>query len=103
MIPQRVEEALLLQGEVSDLPGGLYLQYTTVAKPMKVAMLEESRHVQGAACIEVLRSFLCPRSYEWLRYLLDAYDSHVVEFSSYGLEYGVLPGYNTLFWEVRNY
>jgi len=93
----------LIQGEVQRTHRGLELHATTIAKPMREALSEASVDLRGIISIEVLKVYLCPSSYDWLNYLLGAYPDHVVEFSTYGTNWGTLVGYNTVFWEVRNY
>lgn len=96
-------EKTLFQGEVVYLENGINLFYTTVAKPMRDALRERSHQVSGIIAVSLLRYYLCPNSYDWLQVLLDRYPAHVVEFSTYSTEWGTVPGYNTVFWEVRNY
>ena len=102
-VPERVEKSLLLQGEVLEMERGLSLYYTRVAKPMREALAECASSVFGIISVCLLRRFLCPNSYEWLRELLGRYPGHVVEFSSYGYRWGTLANFNTVFWEVRKY
>lgn len=96
-------EKTLIQGEVMRSTRHLEFFYSTVAKPMRDALTEKSDTIYGAAAAAVLRRYLCPNSFEWLGYLLDTYPGHVVELSTYDVEWGTLPGYNTVFWEVRSY
>jgi hypothetical protein len=96
-------ERTILQGEVQQGTNGLELFYTTVAKPMRDALRERSEQVYGITAVSLLRRYLCPNSYEWLQVLLDRYPFHVVEFSSYSCNWGTIPGYNTVFWEIRKY
>lgn len=104
MVPPDVERTLRLQGEVCRSEEGLALYYSTVAKPMRVALTEKAEQVYGTLALLHLRRALCPHSLEWLMELLDRYPDHVVEFSSYDKPWGTLyPLYNTLTWEVRAY
>ena len=96
-------EKTVLQGEVQRGLWGLDLYYTTVAKPMREALRVASYSVRGIIAVSLLRQHLCPNSYDWLMHLLDSYPGHVVEFSTYSVEWGTVPGYNTVFWEVRKY
>lgn len=96
-------EATVFQGEVMQGINGLDLYYTTVAKPMRDALRERSESVSGIIASSLLRRYLCPRSLDWLNVLLERYPGHVVEFSTYSVCWGTLPGYNTVFWEVRSY
>lgn len=108
MVPKEVEETLLIQGEVMQPYAdsgrcGLDLYCTNVPKPMRQALRERSKQLSGIIAVETLRYYLCPDSYEWLSELLQRYPGHVVEFSTYCRRWGTLPGYNTIFWEVRAY
>lgn len=96
-------EHTLIQGEVQRTAKGLYLRYTRVRKPMREALASSQEHVWGLEAREILRHFMCGRSYEWLGYLLDTYIDHVVEFSTYGIDFGTVPGVNTVWWECRLY
>lgn len=93
----------LIQGEVQLHPGGMYLFYTTVAKPMRAALATCADGAYGIIAGCILRRLMCVNSWEWLQYLLDAYPDHVIEFSTYATNWGTLPNYNTVFWEVRRY
>lgn len=93
----------LIQGEVMRDVGGLYLYYSTVAKPMRDSLKEGGREAKGLMALGLLRGYLNHNSYNWLEGLLDAYPDHVVEFSCYAKQWGTVPGHNTVFWEVRQY
>lgn len=96
-------EKTLFQGEVQRSNRHLDLFYTTVAKPMRDALKERSRQVYGVEADLLLQYYMNQRSYEWLQHLLDTYVDHVVEFSVYGVCWGTVPGFNTIYWEVRKY
>lgn len=97
-------EQTTLQGEVQQSErGGLDLYYSCIAKPMRDALREAGYRATGLTAHALLDAYLCPRSRDWLRVLLDRYPEHVVEFSAYRRCWGSVPGYNTLFWEVRLY
>lgn len=103
-IPADVEAGLKLQGEVFESTSGLYLFYTTVAKPMREALAERSDSAYGLVAMSLLRVLMDVNSFEWLMELLSLYDGHVVEFSTFSRPWGTLfPLYNTVFWEVRDY
>lgn len=91
----------LIQGEVKLSPSHLELRYTKVKKPMREALAESEETIFGLSAYQTLRMYLDANSYEWLFCLLDRYDGHIVEFSSYSTVWGTLPGFNTVFWEVR--
>jgi len=96
-------EKTVLQGEVMLCPGGLYLQWTRVARPMREAFKIESKKAVGLAAGMLLKEYMCPNSYDWLMILFERYPDHVVEFSTYSTNWGTLPNFNTVFWEVRFY
>lgn len=97
------DKALLLQGEVMESESGMYLFYSVVQAQMRIALLKSPRHAYGNSVIQILKTYLDPNSYEWVRHLLDVYPGHVVEFSAYDRFLGSVPLRNTLIWEVRNY
>ena len=94
-------EKTLIQGEVMMGSRGLELFYSTIKKPMRDALKQQSRTACGIMACSLLRTHLCPNSYEWLHVLLERYPFHVVEFSTYSTKWGTLPNFNTVFWEVR--
>lgn len=96
-------EKTVIQGEVCRAPWMYELTYTRVQKPMRDALRDSTRRARGLEALFLLQENLCQRSYDWLQYLLDTYEDHVVEFSTYSISWGTVPGYNTVFWEVRNY
>lgn len=92
-----------IQGEVQRQPGGLYLRYTTVDKPMRVAWKDEERHAHGLAAQALIQHHMDAASWDDLNELLDAYDGAVIEFSCHSHDVGVCLRRNTIFWEVRHY
>lgn len=96
-------ERTIIQGEVCLQHWGYHLEYSTVRKPMRDALAEERIIRSGLLAQLLLEDNLCVRSKEWLDHLFKTYKDHVVEFSTYEIEWGTIPGYNTIFWEVRNY
>jgi len=96
-------EKTVLQGEVCLGCWGYNLTYTRVAKPMRDALCEECWFAKGLVAKQVLEGSLCPNSLNWLNYLLEEYPDHVVEFSTFSVDWGTLPSFNTVFWEVRKY
>jgi len=94
-------EKTLFQGEVIHRQGKLELYYSTIVKPMRAALQEGGHNVSGLTALRLLKGYLNVNSYEWLWHLLDTYDDHVIEFSTYSIECGMLKGFNTIYWEVR--
>jgi hypothetical protein len=94
----------LLQGEVQQTERGLSLYYSTApGLPMRNALAKDGKQVHGIISVCLLKHYLCQRSYEWLQVLLERYPGHVIEFSTFGVNWGTVPGMNTVFWEVRLY
>jgi hypothetical protein len=94
----------VIQGEVQEQPGGLYLRYTQVPNlPMRDALLAGAKDARGIIARELLSYYLCPNSLEWVGILLDRYPGHVIEFSTFSRCWGTLAGHNTVVWEVRLY
>lgn len=94
----------LLQGELTNLNGWWELYYSTVKDlPMREALAKEAKTIRGLSAKMKLRGVMNPLSYDWLEVLLDRYPGHAIEFSVFDKHWGNLPGYNTVFWEVRDY
>lgn len=104
-------EKTIFQGEVAQtsewatLNGryGLDLFYSTVAKPMRQSLVEGGKRVHGVTATMLLRHYLTPSDYDWLQYLLDEYQYHVIEFTALSVYWGTVPGSKCLIWEVRTY
>lgn len=96
-------ERTKIQGEVLRGIRGLELTYSTVAKPMRDALKEETLYASGLRAVMLLKARMNRASWEWLDFLLETYPDHVVEFTTFDTNWGTIPGYNTVFWEVRKY
>jgi hypothetical protein len=96
-------EQTLIQGEARLGLNGIDLWVAREKLPMRDALSAGGFHVDGALAVSLLRNTLCGSSYDWLTHLLDTYADHVIEFSTFGIPWGVIPGMNTVFWEVRRY
>lgn len=98
-----------IQGEVyrratlDPLQCGLYLLYSKVKKPMREALREQSIEATGIWAKHLLEDHMNVKDWEWLNHLLDTYEDHVIEFSTYSVEFGTVPGHRSVFWEVRKY
>ena len=91
------------QGEVSTSHRHVDLSYTLLRLPMRLAFNKQRINEAGLRAIRVLKYYMSSVSYDWLCYLFDEYPGHVVEFSTYSVCWGTVPGFDTVFWEVRNY
>jgi len=97
------EDKKVFQGEVMRGYWGLDLYYNRQPLPMREGFEVERLSASGIIALSLLQWYLCPNSYEWLQTLLDRYPNHVVEFSTYSINFGTLPNFNTIVWEVRSY
>lgn len=96
-------EKTTFQGEVRQSENHYDLTYTTIALPMRQALAVCTNYADGIMASLLLQHFMCPKSHDWLQILLDRYPGHVVEFTCFSIQWGTLPGFNTVIWEVRGY
>lgn len=85
------DELLVIQGEACRSSRGLELTYTYEKKPMKQCSFE---YVCGLRAVFMID--------DDVKELLDEYDGHVVEFSTYSVRLGTCNR-RTIIWEVRAY
>ena len=97
------DKRLLIQGEVIRTPNGLFFLYTTIKKPMNVALREKEERISGLNAKIILQRNLSPSSLSDMESLLQTFPNDVIEFSSYSIPVGNIQGRNTVIWEVRNY
>ena len=79
------------------------MQYSYLRVPMRKAMEKGQQNATGLEAKRLLKTYMCDNSYAWLQELFDNFPNCVVEFTTFGIQWGVCPGYNTVFWEVRNF
>jgi hypothetical protein len=103
MIPTEVEKKLLIQGEVQQSTSHIDLYFSTVPEPMRSSLAKGGTMVKGIKAVAILKHYLDPSSYDWIMELLSLYPNHVVEFSCYGTNIGILVGMNAVVWECRLY
>lgn len=92
-----------IQGEVFITRKGIQLYYSNVKAPMREALQTQAHEADGITSKGLLQHYMNPKSYDWLQVLFERYPEHVIEFSCYSICWGTLPGYNTVFWEIRQY
>ena len=94
----------LLQGEVWDGPGGLYLHGSyEIGVPMRDALAVSAFDCIGLEARRRLRQVFNDLSWEWLQWLIAEYEDHVIEFSAFSCCWGTIPGHNVVIWETRLY
>jgi hypothetical protein len=96
------EKSRVFQGEVMRSIRYYDLLWTTLGKPMRIALAEESRYDTGVKALTLVKHHFDGPSWENLNFLFDKYDGCVVEFTNYDKPMGNL-NWNTVFWEVRHY
>lgn len=96
-------EKTLIQGEIEGGFADLYLTYNQQKLAMRDGFDIERKIAVGIKAKLLLQHYMDPNSWEWLNHLRLHYVDHVIEFSTYAVEWGTLPHYNTVFWEVRQY
>lgn len=93
-----------LQGEVCRTFRGLEGFMGSSTFPMrKAAELGILRHRSPAETTVLLRDYMDASSRDDLEMLLELYPDAAVEFTCFSVNVGVIPGRNTLIWEIRNY
>jgi len=95
------DEHCVFQGEVCRTYRGLELRYAIGRRKTHREAMKTASNVHGLAALEIVRAYVP----DWpdVEVLLDLYDDHVVEFSTYEVPVGCIPGRHTLIWEVRLY
>jgi len=91
-----------IQGELRDLPGGMYFRYTLARLPMRVAFDVDDRLATGVQANILLREYVDPSSYDDILELFNMYPGCVIEFTTFSVNVGTL-GRPTVIWEVRHY
>ena len=92
---------LTIQGELM-IDYELYcLFYSTEKKKMNEAM-KNGKHATCLTAKLILEHFLDPSSCSDIQALLDIFPDRVIEFSTYSIYLGDIPGRNTIIWDVRN-
>ncbi|MFA5856031.1 MAG: hypothetical protein WC867_01635 [Candidatus Pacearchaeota archaeon] len=97
------DDRLLFQGEIMNSIQGIHIVYSTLKKPMNIALKEEEKILTGINAIIFLKQNLTPSSLEDIKELLKIFPNDVIEFSTYEIELGSLRNRNTIIWEVRGY
>jgi len=97
------DDKLILQGELTKNHLGFCLHYSTVKKPMALALKEEQKNISGLKAKTLLESIMLPQSFADIENLLELFPDAIIEFGVYSEIIGNLPGRNTIIWEVRDY
>lgn len=96
------DEVLKIQGYLARGAGEYILDYSTAVNVKMQQAMQHPKKLSGLSSVTaLLRKYMDPTSFVEVFELLDEYPDCVVEFSTYGQDCGILPGRNTLIWEVR--
>jgi hypothetical protein len=96
------DERVVLQAEVTNSARFLDVRYALYSGVGMRLAYDVMKQAQGLVALTLLRQHLDAPSLDTLWDILRDYRDSVVELSSYPMGVGVL-GWNTLFWEVRDY
>ena len=105
------DDKLLIQGEIMEDHAGLCLhvsQEKGMSNQQAMAKTDWTNERRGVIAHQILRYYMDDLSFENVFRLLDLFSgeitqsSAVIEFSTFSIPVGDL-GWNTVFWEVRNY
>ncbi len=91
-----------LQAELMRDEKYMYLRYTLFSHKRMRDCINDSHHVSGLKALGLLKAYMDAPSYDYTMDLLDRYPDSVIEFCCYERAVGLF-GWNTLFWEVRDY
>ena len=98
------------QAYVRKLDGRLYLlaKLSALEKlPMRPERMRQAirraKLYEGLRAAEIVRNRASVRDSEDILELMDVYPGHVLEFTTYAVTLGCVPGSNTIFWELRGY
>jgi hypothetical protein len=96
------DDHLVIQGEVTMAPGGLWMHYSTAKDRMNAALAEDPKHAKGFDAQRLLKDGMQGRDYMHLVDLMEEYPNDVIEFSSYSVPVGEEKT-NSVIWEVRGF
>lgn len=94
-----------LQGEICRTTRGMEGFLDTIGQyAMRPAMAAgHMKHYSYLSCRLLLERYMDPSSRDDLDAILELFPDAAIEFSCFGVNVGVFPRRNTIFWEVRNY
>lgn len=104
MDPGAPDSHQTILGEITRTYRGLEGYIGAAKVPMRVAMAQGLLLPRsGATVIALLDRFMDSSSRDDIDALLELYPDATIEFACFDIDVGVIPGRNTLIWEVRNY
>ena len=97
------DEYLTIQGELMRTDTGLFFLYSTLKETMNTSLEKESFRCWGLEALSLVRAHISPASLSDMESILETFPNDIIEFSSYSVPVGDIPGRNTVIWEVRGY
>jgi len=97
------DNKLKFQGELMLTKDGFHILYSTVKKPMNLALKEEEKILSGLSALNFLKENFNPASLEDIHEIFLIFPNDVIEFSCYEVNLGTLNNRNVIIWEVRGY
>lgn len=98
------DQEIILQGEIcSSETHGYALHYSTFKSQMRDALRTAPKNHLGPGALLIIKAVMDPATYEDVLSILEDFPGAVIEFSSYRVNLGAIPGRNTVIWEVRSY
>jgi len=98
------DDELLIQGEFQQDIRHLYIHYSQIKgiSNQQAMRSHGSEHAWGIKAREILKHYMDACSYDNVDRLLNLFPEGAVEFSTFRIPVGDL-GWNTVFWEIRQY
>lgn len=96
------DERVTLQAEVMNSDRFIEMRFAVHSGIGMRQAYDIMHHTRGSVAMAILRRYLDAAAMDKLEEILATYRDSIVELSAYDCSVGVL-GWNTLFWEVRNY
>lgn len=96
------DELITIQGEIMRSTQSYSMRWSKAQTIMRYAWLDHVEHLDGLVALTFVRHYMDEQSYENLHRLFDEFPDSIIEFSCYSKPVGVF-GWNTVFWEVREF
>lgn len=80
------------------------MRYTFVNEPMRPALAKQCIHERGhIKCQALIHQHMTDPSWSMFLDCVNRYPDHVIEVSCFSTNIGVVPGHNSIIWEVRDF
>jgi len=96
------DDSRVIQGELTQCPGGYYFHGSTGKTTVREAMLDGSAFDwSGFTPAAALRQEMTPESWQDIQEIFDLWPDAIIEFTVFSKCFGHKPNRNTVIWEVR--